>query len=93
MAVSPRGESICIRLSGSFSVKLLIGRKLGMSQIFDPSGEVTSVTVIEVGPLSPPPTGIEAGDEARAGSVARVNRASTVRVVLVRMIAPDKLGR
>jgi len=31
-------------------VKLLIGKKVGMSQIFDPAGVVTPVTVIEVGP-------------------------------------------
>jgi large subunit ribosomal protein L3 len=31
-------------------VKLLIGKKIGMTQLFDPSGEVTAVTVIEVGP-------------------------------------------
>jgi large subunit ribosomal protein L3 len=32
------------------SVKLLIGRKLGMTQVFDDLGTVTPVTVIEVGP-------------------------------------------
>jgi len=33
-------------------VKLLIGKKLGMSQVFDAAGVVTPVTVIEVGPCS-----------------------------------------
>jgi large subunit ribosomal protein L3 len=33
-------------------VKLLIGRKLGMSQIFDAAGVVTPVTVLEVGPCA-----------------------------------------
>jgi large subunit ribosomal protein L3 len=32
------------------SVKLLIGRKLGMTQVFDEAGTVTPVTVVEVGP-------------------------------------------
>lgn len=33
-------------------VKLLIGKKLGMSQIFDAAGVVTPVTVLEVGPCT-----------------------------------------
>ena len=31
-------------------VKLLIGKKLGMTQVFDDAGTVTPVTVLEVGP-------------------------------------------
>jgi large subunit ribosomal protein L3 len=31
-------------------VKLLIGQKLGMTQVFDPAGTVTPVTVLELGP-------------------------------------------
>jgi large subunit ribosomal protein L3 len=31
-------------------VKLLIGKKIGMSQVYDPAGVVTPVTVLEVGP-------------------------------------------
>jgi large subunit ribosomal protein L3 len=33
-------------------VKLLIGKKLGMSQVFDEAGVVTPVTVLEVGPCT-----------------------------------------
>ena len=33
-------------------VKALIGKKLGMSQLFSPDGEVTPVTVIQVGPCT-----------------------------------------
>ena len=31
-------------------MKLLIGRKVGMTQVFDEKGNVTGVTVIEAGP-------------------------------------------
>ena len=31
-------------------MKLLIGRKVGMTQLFDEKGNVTGVTVIEAGP-------------------------------------------
>ena len=33
-------------------VNALIGKKLGMSQLFSPDGEVTPVTVIQVGPCT-----------------------------------------
>ena len=32
--------------------KAIIGKKVGMTQIFDESGKVIPVTVIEAGPLS-----------------------------------------
>ena len=50
-------------------MKLLIGKKLGMTQIFDPSGEVTSVTVIEVGPCEVVQVKTEETDGYRAAQL------------------------
>lgn len=50
-------------------MKLLIGRKLGMSQIFDPSGVVTPVTVIEVGPCEVVQVKTEETDGYRAAQL------------------------
>lgn len=50
-------------------MKLLIGKKLGMSQIFDPAGEVTSVTVIEVGPCEVVQVKTEETDGYRAAQL------------------------
>jgi large subunit ribosomal protein L3 len=50
-------------------VKLLIGKKLGMSQIFDATGVVTPVTVLEVGPCSVVQLKSEETDGYRAAQI------------------------
>jgi len=50
-------------------VKLLIGKKIGMSQIFDPAGTVTPVTVIEVGPCDVIQVKSEETDGYRAAQI------------------------
>jgi len=51
------------------SVKLLIGRKLGMSQLFDEAGNVTPVTVLEVGPCEVVQVKTEEKDGYRAAQL------------------------
>ena len=50
-------------------MKLLIGKKVGMSQIFDPAGVVTPVTVIEVGPCEVVQVKSEETDGYRAAQI------------------------
>ena len=50
-------------------VKLLIGKKLGMSQVFDPAGVVTPVTVLEVGPCHVVQVRTEERDAYRAAQL------------------------
>jgi large subunit ribosomal protein L3 len=50
-------------------VKLLIGKKLGMSQVFDAAGVVTPVTVLEVGPCSVVQLKSEEKDGYRAAQI------------------------
>jgi large subunit ribosomal protein L3 len=50
-------------------VKLLIGKKLGMSQIFDAAGVVTPVTVLEVGPCTVVQLKTEEKDGYRAAQI------------------------
>ena len=50
-------------------VKLLIGKKLGMSQVFDAAGVVTPVTVLEVGPCSVIQLKTEEKDGYRAAQI------------------------
>ena len=39
--------------------KAIIGRKVGMTQIFTPDGKVIPVTVVEAGPCGPLPRGAD----------------------------------
>jgi len=50
-------------------VKLLIGRKLGMTQVFDEAGTVTPVTVVEVGPCPVVQVRSEERDGYRAAQI------------------------
>jgi large subunit ribosomal protein L3 len=50
-------------------VKLLIGRKLGMTQVFDPAGTVTPVTVLEVGPCEVVQVKDTPRDQSRAAQI------------------------
>ena len=50
-------------------MKLLIGKKIGMSQIFDPAGVVTPVTVIECGPCDVVQVKSEETDGYRAAQI------------------------
>jgi large subunit ribosomal protein L3 len=50
-------------------VKLLIGKKLGMSQVFDAAGVVTPVTVLEVGPCTVVQLKSEETDGYRAAQI------------------------
>ncbi len=50
-------------------VKLLIGKKLGMSQVFDTTGVVTPVTVLEVGPCTVVQLKDEVTDGYRAAQI------------------------
>jgi len=51
-------------------VTLLIGKKLGMSQVFDDDGVVTPVTVLEVGPCTVVQLKTEETDGYRAAQIA-----------------------
>lgn len=50
-------------------MKLLIGKKLGMSQVFDEAGTVTPVTVLEVGPCTIVQVKTEESDGYRAAQL------------------------
>jgi large subunit ribosomal protein L3 len=50
-------------------VKLLIGKKLGMTQVFDAAGTVTPVTVLEVGPCEVVQLKTEERDGYRAAQI------------------------
>ena len=50
-------------------VKLLIGKKIGMSQVYDAAGTVTAVTVLEVGPCHVVQVKSEDADGYRAAQI------------------------
>lgn len=50
-------------------MKLLVGKKLGMSQVIDPGGVVTPVTVLEVGPCPVVQVRTEESDGYRAAQL------------------------
>jgi large subunit ribosomal protein L3 len=50
-------------------VKLVLGKKLGMTQVFDEAGEVTGVTVLEVGPCTVVQVRTEDRDGYRAAQI------------------------
>ena len=51
--------------------KAIIGKKVGMSQIFDEAGRVIPVTVIEAGPRGPCFGGPPAGAAGRPGRMPK----------------------
>ena len=55
-------------------MKLLIGRKIGMSQLFDAAGTVTPVTVLEVGPCEVVQVKTEERDGYRAAQLGFVDQ-------------------
>src|SRR6187200_2964100 len=50
MRLRPEAETASWRIRGEPMIQGMVGRKLGMTQIFDESGVVHPVTVIECGP-------------------------------------------
>ena len=71
-------------------MKALLGRKLGMTQIFGDSGEAIPVTVIQAGPCVVTQLKSETKDGYTASSLVSVSSSGQVRARLVIAVLPSK---